>query len=94
MWYRWIAQNNGDKHFRIGMDCLSIDVYIVTAMNALSRIAISSFSPSSVNCTAVLVQFTKYTLPKTRRYRLSLGLVAPYIFAERRFLLLDSVDLV
>ena len=45
--------NNGTAHFRIGMDWLTIDVYTGTAINALSRIATSSGTPSAVNWTAV-----------------------------------------
>ena len=53
VWYRWTAPNNGEAHFRIGMDWLTIDVYTGTAINALTRIATSSGTPSAVNWTAV-----------------------------------------
>ena len=53
VWYRWTALNNGEAHFRIGMDWLTIDVYTGTAINVLTRIATSSGTPSSVNWTAV-----------------------------------------
>ena len=53
VWYRWTAPSNGTAHFRIGMDWLTIDVYTGTAINALTRIATSSGSPSAVNWTAV-----------------------------------------
>jgi hypothetical protein len=53
VWYRWTAPSNGTAHFNIGMDWLTIDVYTGTAINALTRIATSSGSPSAVNWTAV-----------------------------------------
>jgi hypothetical protein len=53
VWYRWTAPNNGEAHFRIGMDWLTIDVFTGTAINALTRIATSSGSPSAVTWTAV-----------------------------------------
>ena len=53
VWYRWTAPNNGTAHFRIGMDWLTIDVYTGTAINALTRVATSSGTPSAVNWTAV-----------------------------------------
>jgi hypothetical protein len=66
VWYRWTAPNNGEAHFRIGMDWLTIDVYTGTAINALTRIATSSGTPSAVNWTAVAgttyrIRFTKNT---------------------------------
>ena len=53
VWYRWTAPGNRAAHFRIGMDWLTIDVYTGTAINALTRIATSSGTPSAVNWTAV-----------------------------------------
>jgi hypothetical protein len=53
VWYSWTAPNNGEARFRIGMDWLTIDVYTGTAINALTRIATSSGTPSAVNWTAV-----------------------------------------
>ena len=68
VWYRWTAPNNGEAHFRIGMDWLRIDVYTGTAINALTRIATSSGSPSAVNWTTVAgttyrIRLTKNTRP-------------------------------
>ena len=49
----WDRAEQRDAHFRIGMDWLTIDVYTGTAINALTRVATSSGSPSAVNWTAV-----------------------------------------
>jgi hypothetical protein len=53
VWYSWTAPNNGEAHFRIGMDWLTIEVFTGTAIDALTRIATSSGSPSAVTWTAV-----------------------------------------
>jgi len=67
VWYRWTAPNNGEAHFRIGMDWLTIDVYTGTAINALTRIATSSGSPSAVNWTAVAGTTYRIRLTKNTR---------------------------
>jgi N-acetylneuraminic acid mutarotase len=68
VWYKWIPPSNGTAHFNIGTDWLTIDVYTGTAVNALTRIATSSGSPSAVNWTAVAgttyrIRLTKNTRP-------------------------------
>jgi hypothetical protein len=73
VWYKWTAPSNGTAHFHIGMDWLTIDVYTGTAINALTRIATSSGSPSAVNWTAVAgttywIRLTKNT--RTSAFRL------------------------
>ena len=80
VWYRWTAPNNGEAHFRIGMDWLTIDVYTGTAINALTRIATSSGTPSSVNWTAVAgttyqIRLTKNT--RTSAFTLVWSLIVP-----------------
>ena len=67
VWYRWTAPNNGTAHFRIGMDWLTIDVYTGTAINALTRIATSSGTPSAVNWTAVAGTTYRIRLTKNTR---------------------------
>jgi Kelch motif len=67
VWYRWTAPNNGEAHFRIGMDWLTIDVYTGTAINALTRIATSSGTPSAVNWTAVAGTTYRIRLTKNTR---------------------------
>ena len=67
VWYRWTAPNNGEAHLRIGMDWLTIDVYTGTAINALTRIATSSGSPSAVNWTAVAGTTYRIRLTKNTR---------------------------
>jgi hypothetical protein len=60
VWYSWTAPNNGEAHFLIGMDWLTIDVFTGTAVNALTRVATSTGSPSEVTWTAV--QGTTYRI--------------------------------
>ena len=67
VWYRWTAPSNGTAYFRIGMDWLTIDVYTGTAINALTRIATSSGSPSAVNWTAVAGTTYRIRLTKNTR---------------------------
>jgi N-acetylneuraminic acid mutarotase len=67
VWYRWTAPGNGTAHFNIGMDWLTIDVYTGTAINALTRVATSSGSPSTVNWTAV--EGTTYRIRLTKNTR-------------------------
>jgi hypothetical protein len=69
VWYMWTAPNNGETHFRIGMDWLKIDVFTGTAINALTRVATSSGSPSAVTWTAV--QGTTYRLRLYKNTRTS-----------------------
>ena len=90
VWYRWTAPNNGEAHFRIGMDWLTIDVYTGTAINALTRIATSSGSPSAVNWTAVAG--TTYRIRLTKNTRTSAFMLFWSLDTERRFRLRDSVD--
>ena len=67
VWYIWTAPNNGTARFRIGMDWLTIDVYTGTAINALTRIATSSGSPSAVNWTAAAGTTYRIRLTKNTR---------------------------
>ncbi len=67
VWYTWNPPSNGTAHFNIGMDWLTIDVYTGSAINALTRIATSSGSPSAVNWTAV--EGTTYKIRLTKNTR-------------------------
>ena len=93
VWYRWTAPNNGEAHFRNGMDWLTIDVYTGTAINALTRVATSSGSPSAVNWTAVAGTTYRIRLTKNTRTSAFTLVWSLRIFpTERRFRLRDSVD--
>jgi hypothetical protein len=67
VWYKWNPPSNGTAHFHIGMDWLKIRVYTGTAINALTRIATSSGTPSSVNWTAVAGTTYRKRLTKNTR---------------------------
>jgi hypothetical protein len=69
VWYTWNPPSNGTAHFQIGMDWLTIDVYTGTAINALTRVATSSGSPSAVTWTAV--QGTTYRIRLYKNTRMS-----------------------
>jgi len=67
VWYKWTAPSNGTAQFYIGTDWLTIDVYTGTAINALTRIATSSGTPSAVNWTAVAGTTYRIRLTKNTR---------------------------
>ena len=69
VWYSWTAPNNGEAHFRIGMDWLKIDVFTGTAIGGLTHVATSSGSPSAVTWTAV--QGTTYRIRLYKNTRTS-----------------------